>query len=181
MLTALYETDRRDRKGSVIWRCKCDCGNEVDVSYDRLNYSTVVSCGCRKKEFSHKLNGYQTHVVGTSVNILSKKKLRSDNKTGVAGVYLVRGRYRAEICFQQKSYYLGEYAQLETAAAVRQEAEKLLHGNFLSFYEKWKKKAEEDPEWAKENPISVSVKRDGNGDFIVSMLPSFEQEKGTTA
>ena len=30
-LTALYPTNRRDYKGSVIWHCRCDCGNETDV------------------------------------------------------------------------------------------------------------------------------------------------------
>ena len=32
MLTALYPTENRDYKGSVIWHCRCECGNELDVS-----------------------------------------------------------------------------------------------------------------------------------------------------
>ncbi|MBO5128427.1 MAG: hypothetical protein J6D10_12740, partial [Clostridia bacterium] len=35
-LTALYATDKRDSKGSLVWHCRCDCGNEVDVSYNSL-------------------------------------------------------------------------------------------------------------------------------------------------
>lgn len=35
-LTALYPTDKRDRDRSVIWHCRCECGNEVDVSGKRL-------------------------------------------------------------------------------------------------------------------------------------------------
>lgn len=32
ILTALYPTERRGKGQSVIWHCKCDCGNEVEYS-----------------------------------------------------------------------------------------------------------------------------------------------------
>ena len=38
-LVALYRTEKRDKKGSVIWHCRCDCGNEVDVSYNAMVYA----------------------------------------------------------------------------------------------------------------------------------------------
>lgn len=44
-LIALYPTDKRSNK-SVIWHCKCDCGNECEVSTKHLMDKGVQSCGC---------------------------------------------------------------------------------------------------------------------------------------
>ena len=32
-----------------MWHCRCDCGNECDVSRSNLVYSRTMSCGCLKK------------------------------------------------------------------------------------------------------------------------------------
>ena len=114
----------------VIWHCQCQCGRELDVSYNALVHGMIVSCGCRKEAFSHQLPEMLTHVANTSVELLRSKKMRKDNTTGVTGVYLVQGYYRAEIGFQGKHYLLGSYKKLETAAAVRKVAEKVLHEQF---------------------------------------------------
>lgn len=45
-LTALYHTDKRSKKGSVFWHCRCDCGNEVEVTEDGLLHGNYKSCGC---------------------------------------------------------------------------------------------------------------------------------------
>lgn len=49
-LTALYPTSKRDSDRSVIWHCRCDCGNEVDVSGKRLRQGNTKSCGCLNTE-----------------------------------------------------------------------------------------------------------------------------------
>lgn len=49
-LTALYPTDKRDSDRSVIWHCRCDCGNEIDVSGKRLRQNNTKSCGCLNTE-----------------------------------------------------------------------------------------------------------------------------------
>ena len=49
-LTALYPTEKRDRDRSVIWHCRCECGNEVDVSGKRLRQGNTKSCGCLNTE-----------------------------------------------------------------------------------------------------------------------------------
>ena len=64
-LTAKYPLSQRDYKGSVIWHCVCECGNEVDLSYNVLMYSEVRSCGCWKRERESKLHELITHVDGT--------------------------------------------------------------------------------------------------------------------
>ena len=40
----------RSRKGKVIWRCQCDCGNICDVVGDNLRSGHTTSCGCSKEE-----------------------------------------------------------------------------------------------------------------------------------
>lgn len=43
-------------KGRAWWNCKCDCGNEIIAKGVELRYGSVVSCGCKKREFLIKLN-----------------------------------------------------------------------------------------------------------------------------
>lgn len=100
-LVALYPLKNRDPKGAVLWRCKCDCGNEADVSYNNLVYGNMKSCGCQKKEHDKKLGSFLTHVEGTSIDMLRSKKIPADNTTGYKGVYLIKGKYVAKIVFQK--------------------------------------------------------------------------------
>ena len=44
-LVAIKSTGEK-QNGSYSWLCKCDCGNEKDVSYGRLNNKITQSCGC---------------------------------------------------------------------------------------------------------------------------------------
>lgn len=171
-LTALYRVkDKTDRKGSVIWHCRCDCGNEVDYSYQDLVYSHLKSCGCQKKEHDQKLSTFLTHVGGTSLDAIQSQKIPTDNTTGYKGVYLIRGKYLAKIVFQKKQYFLGTYENIEDAAKARKEAEQLLFGKTAEFIRQWKEKAAQDPKWAKENPVEIQVKRNVEGRLTVSYSP----------
>ena len=175
-LTALYPTGKRSGKGSVVWHCRCDCGNEVDVSYNELVYSNMKSCGCQKKEHDQVLSSFLTHVEGTSIEMLKSRKVPSNNTTGYKGVYFIKGKYTAKIVFQKKQYYLGNYDTLEEAVQARCKAEKVLFDGFLDFYERWKRRADADPAWAKANPISICVIRENN-ELSVRMYPELESKK----
>lgn len=48
-LIALYPTDKRSGN-SIVWHCKCDCGNECDISSQSLRSGLTQSCGCLNKE-----------------------------------------------------------------------------------------------------------------------------------
>jgi len=47
-LTVLYRAGR-SRNGSIIWRCRCDCGQEIESRAAVLGTNTK-SCGCLQRE-----------------------------------------------------------------------------------------------------------------------------------
>lgn len=38
--------------GRTAWRCRCDCGAEVNIRAQKLQSGTTKSCGCYRKDFS---------------------------------------------------------------------------------------------------------------------------------
>lgn len=46
ILTALAPTGERGRSGSVVWRCRCDCGREILADLGELTGGNRKSCGC---------------------------------------------------------------------------------------------------------------------------------------
>lgn len=59
----------------AIWKCRCDCGNEINVVAGELKKGSTRSCGCLKKEVASKL----------------MKKLVQDNVThGMSGTPVYR-------------------------------------------------------------------------------------------
>lgn len=51
-----YAPPRRTSGGNsiVMWHCRCDCGNESDVSYSSLRRGDSKSCGCLNQEKIHE-------------------------------------------------------------------------------------------------------------------------------
>lgn len=47
-LTAIEKTDQK-RKGSILWRCRCDCGKEILAEAGEISRGTRTSCGCARK------------------------------------------------------------------------------------------------------------------------------------
>lgn len=150
----------------------CDCGNEVELSYNALVYANVQSCGCKKKEHDKLLNTFLTHVAGTSLEMLQSQKLAANNTTGHRGVYFIRGKYVAKIVFQKKQYFLGAFDTPEQAAQTRAEAEELLFKDTVRYYEKWQQKAAQDPTWARDNPVNIRVEKTPEGKLTVVYTPN---------
>lgn len=176
-LTAQYPLQGQRGRRSVSWHCRCDCGSEIDVSYNTLLYTNLKSCGCQKKKHDQELREYLTHVDGTSLDMIRSKKVPSDNTTGYRGVYLIRGKYQAKIVFQHKVYYLGVYSKIEDAAQARKEAEEVLFDNSAQFYAQWEARAKSDPAWAKLNPVQIIVTQDDKKHLSVMFLPDLSEEE----
>lgn len=62
-LVALEPTGKKCWE-SIVWLCRCDCGNKTMVAGRHLRSGHTQSCGCRKKEIIVKRNtthGYSHH------------------------------------------------------------------------------------------------------------------------
>ena len=46
----------KNRQGKSLWKCKCDCGNEKNITASDLSSGRVNSCGCLRKEVTAKKN-----------------------------------------------------------------------------------------------------------------------------
>ena len=79
---------------------------------------------------------------------------------------LKNGKYRVNIGFKGKQYYVGRYETFDEAVQARLEAENIVHGGFLKAYRIWEQRSKAHPEWAEENPLIFNVKK-VNGDFQV--------------
>lgn len=44
-LVALEPTEKK-KNGSIVWKCKCDCGNFHEVAATNIMRKTILSCGC---------------------------------------------------------------------------------------------------------------------------------------
>lgn len=61
-LTVLYrdiEAEKLKKDRHAIWKCKCECGNEVSVVGKDLRTGKTQSCGCLQKERTSKSNSNQ--------------------------------------------------------------------------------------------------------------------------
>lgn len=45
-LTVIEKTEERTKNSSIIYKCKCDCGNIVKMGSDSLRNKHTISCGC---------------------------------------------------------------------------------------------------------------------------------------
>ena len=166
-LVALYPLEKTEESGSVIWRCRCDCGNEVDVSVSCLNKGNNKSCGCLKKEYQ-KLVHDRLHLIdGTCVEWLDGRKHRSDNRSGFRGVFRKKnGKYCVSIGFKKKIFYVGTYEEYSEAVEARLRVEKLIHEGFVEAHDYWQNRAACDPEWAKKNPFRFDITKE-NGILVI--------------
>ena len=56
LLTPLEPTLERKHKGhSIVWKCKCDCGNICYVSATDIKNGNIKSCGCLKSIGENKI------------------------------------------------------------------------------------------------------------------------------
>lgn len=168
LLTAVYPTERRDHRGSVYWHCVCECGNEIDVAAGALLDGNNRSCGCLKDKNQKQIAQRRHLVDGTCVEVLEKRKKRRDNESGFRGVFYLKNsnRYRVDIGFKGKRYYVGLFDDYDEAVQARLEAENLIHNSFINIWKEWNQKDQEDPQWGKKHPLVFNVRK-VNGELQV--------------
>ena len=101
------------------------------------------------------------------MEILENRKYRSDNTSGFRGVFRMKnGKYRVDIGFKGKRFYLGTFPDYDQAVQARMSAEELVYKGFLKAYYKWKERADKDPDWKEKHPLVFEVEKK-NGELRI--------------
>lgn len=112
--------------GSVMWKCRCDCGNQITARSDNLNYGRTKSCGKCRPPVIEKIKKFKDTV--TFEDIRKVKPCRST--TGYAGIYSIK--YNGSLVFEVyvhvfgKKVYIGRKKKLFDAIKLQEEALELL-------------------------------------------------------
>ena len=81
-LTVIEDTGKR-KNGSVVWLCRCDCGNLCEINGGALTRTThpTKSCGCLKKETDRQPKGNVIDLTGQTFGHLTVvQRDGSDNR-----------------------------------------------------------------------------------------------------
>ena len=146
-LIVFEETSKRQDGGCIVWKCKCDCGNVVEVSSKRLCNKLQESCGCyqtERQKYSMKKLKEKQSVENTNIHLIEKNKANSNSKTGVRGVCYINSKkkYKAFLSLNKKYYVLGFFDNLNDAIKARKEAEEKYFKPILDKYNKKMKTAQ---------------------------------------
>ena len=69
-LRVISRSDTRSKRG-VVWKCLCECGNEIEVVSPDLTTGNTKSCGCLKAELHSTMNDLSNQRFGKLVAINS--------------------------------------------------------------------------------------------------------------
>ena len=140
-LTVLSRTSKTSDGGSVVWKCKCDCGNIVEVSSRRLRNNITLSCGCLQKERQkysiNKLHQAQL-IENTNIDLISKKDANSNSKSGVRGVHWSepKKKWIATLTINKKLVLNKSFTEKNKAIEARKKAEEKYFKPILEKYDK---------------------------------------------
>ena len=93
-LLVLYECGR-SKGGNVLWKCRCECGNECVVSSADLKNQHTQSCGCLRLERTRErmtIHGLYTKHRRLYISIRHHFKWISDGRSGYQG-WTIDARY----------------------------------------------------------------------------------------
>ena len=136
-LTVIGRSDKRNPRGArttPMWECRCACGNITYKATDTLTNSGESMCqACHNRLAPEKARESAGFTEGTQISKIRDMTPGAANTSGYRGIYYEPkfDRYRAQIIFQRKRYYLGTYKKIEDAVTARQRAEEELYGTFL--------------------------------------------------
>ena len=80
-LTVIEKTGDRDKAWNLLWKCKCECGSEVNVITTYLKRGKTKSCGCLHKEL---LDGKNRKMLEKQLNNPEARK--NNLSTGIKNI-----------------------------------------------------------------------------------------------
>lgn len=141
-LEVLGRSDKRNSRGArttPMWECRCECGAITYKATDTLTNPDLSMCAaCAAKYAAEKARAEAGFVEGTQLSKIKNMTPSAANTSGYRGIYYEPkfDRWRAQIIFRRKRYYLGTYKNKEDAIKARQRAEEEFYGDFLEAYGK---------------------------------------------
>lgn len=102
-LTAIEFVGVTENTKKAIWKFKCDCGNEIDVRFDKVKNGDYVSCGCLRNErrIKHGMRYYRIYSIWCDM----KKRCNNENQSHY-GDYGGRG---IKVCEEWNDSFLSFY------------------------------------------------------------------------
>lgn len=74
-LLVISKSNKQSDNGTYFYNCKCDCGNDKEISGASLRHGLTKSCGCLKIEMNMK-----RYDNGQSNGTYHNKRLKADNQ-----------------------------------------------------------------------------------------------------
>lgn len=103
----VIEKLNKDKYQKQLWKCKCDCGNEIIVNTSSLTTGNTKSCGCYKNELIRNLN-YKHGNSHTKLyyvwQTMIKRCTKINNKS-----YKIYGNRGITVCIEWKSDFINFY------------------------------------------------------------------------
>lgn len=136
-LTVIGRSDKRNSRGkrtTPMWECRCECGEITYKETDTLTNPDMSMCQrCAELYAAKSARANAGYVENTQLAKIRDMTPSAANTSGYRGIYYESkfDRWRAEIRFQRKRYYLGTYKNKDDAIKARQRAEEDLYGAFL--------------------------------------------------
>lgn len=111
-LTVIEKTEKI-KNGSIVWKCKCDCGGTICASTRDLNQGRIKSCGCLRKERYNligqkfgRLTVLKSESCGSHRTFLCQ--CECGNKVSVRGDSLKRGKTVSCGCLKRNGEKAGQ-------------------------------------------------------------------------
>lgn len=150
-LTVVRETEKRNAGGSILWECKCSCGNITYASSTELKNGHKKSCGCLQKEKASEIGKKNLiDITGqkfgklTVLNKLSSKKTHNGStkifwicKCDCGNKYIAEGNAlksgNTQSCGCIKSLGEQKIAQILSEYNIPFEREKIFDGTLYRY------------------------------------------------
>lgn len=137
----LMETTDNRKGTSVVWKCKCFCGNIFYASLNDIKRGKIKSCGCTRIKYTpenlkkaNKIFREKFLVENTSLSSISDTML-STNTSGIKGVYWNKSKQRwTAILIFQKKCHTRYFSTKEEAIKCRKEWEEKYFKPILEKY-----------------------------------------------
>ncbi len=148
-LTVLERLGRLENKGPYIWwKCKCDCGNEINANTGGLRFGNPRSCGCLKIEAAKGMCGPKHPNWNPDKNNedreYEKKYRRSSQHTHQKWAKAIKERdnYTCCICNQRggklRSHHIKGWTENPTLRFDLENGVCMCHACHQSFHKKYK-------------------------------------------